>query len=295
MATIIKTLSIRHKPVLSGIMVPVITRICDFDNNKTQLTKARARFDAVCSADIRPRIKKITEYEIDTVRVREYFTTPASPYVVFFHGGGYVLGGLKSHDIFCRRLTKYCRLNVISVAYSLAPEAKFPTQLIEGRKVIREVRKKHGDKIFLCGDSAGGNMVAALSAEFDNLCGQLLFHPVIDAQLKNASVDTNGTRKNFLTARMLRWFRDQYVPRGTSYDTPQLSPYRLSNKTPTFIAVGERDPLLDDAKQYVDALTKQGTDCTFIIATNTLHGFMQQPKQFGYKKVLDELNVFLKS
>lgn len=288
-------LEIKKKPVSSKIGIPVLNAYISFDINKYNLPLGRSRFNKVGSLGIKPKIDKITNYKIGNVPVREYVYNTSSSYLVYFHGGGYVLGSLDSHDIVCRRLAKYCKLNIVSVDYSLAPESKFPKQLDEGRTVIGDIIKKRGPAIYLGGDSAGGNLAAVLSAEYENLLGQILFYPLTNGSLENPSIDKIGVLRNFLTGHMLRWFRDQYVPKGIAYDNPQLSPYKLKNRTPAFIAVGDRDPLIDDCKQYADAMDKQNTPCTLVILPHTIHGFMQQPRRFGYKLVLDQLNEFIAS
>lgn len=285
-------LRFKQRTLSSKLIVSILNTYANFNINKENIRKGRQRFDRICSKGPKPKINTVKNYEIQSIPVREYFQDVDRPYLVFFHGGGYVLGSLKSHDTLCRRISKYCKLNVISVDYSLAPEAKFPVQLNEGRTVVNAIIQTHGPEIYLGGDSAGGNLAAVLSSEYRNLKGQMLLYPLVNANLTNPTINSIGTSKNFLTAEMLHWFRSQYTSDGSDFDNPLLSPYKLKNSTPTFIAVGTRDCLLDDCRQYANALSNQNTECTLVIASDALHGFMQQPHRFGYRQILNEFNQF---
>ena len=287
-----KIINFKKQSLDKSVLVRLINAYASPESSKKNIALARKRFDFMCTLDQKIRVKIIKDYQIAGLSVREYHSGADQKYLVYFHGGGYVLGGIKSHDILCRRLARYVKMNVISVAYSLAPEAKFPTQLNDAAHVIKEVQKKYG-AVYLGGDSAGGNLAAVLAAENKNILGLVLFYPLVDANLTCKSVNELGTAANYLTTDMLRWFRDQYVPAGTAYEEPRLSPYLLRHKTPTFIAVGTRDPLYDDALLYAKTMEENGCKVSLVVLKHALHGFMQFPRRFGYMEVLKQLDKFV--
>jgi acetyl esterase len=284
-----------HLAVSNRVVVKVINHFGadHFGEDFADLKHARASFERLSGVGIKPRIKYVKDHLIAGAKVREYYNDPSDPYLVYLHGGGYVLGGVKSHDTLCRRLAKYCNLRVVAVDYQLAPEYKFPTQIEEIRKVVETISLQTGDSIYIGGDSAGGTLTAALSSICDSIKAQILFYPALDGRLDHEVVDTLGVRRNYLTADMLRWFRDQYLNGLHELDNPLANPILTTPKVSTFLAVGTRDPLLNDAKVYAKKATDEGLSNKLIVVPGALHGFMQFPGRFGYRKVLHELNEFL--
>ncbi|MRH89136.1 alpha/beta hydrolase fold domain-containing protein [Nocardia sp. SYP-A9097] len=206
--------------------------------------------------------------------------------VVFYHGGGFVLCNLDSHDKFCRVMANEAGVLVISVDYRRAPEARFPAAADDAYAVLRWVADNAealgGDpaRIAVAGDSAGGNLatVAALQAR-DNggadLAFQLLLYPMLDPACDTASY-TENAEGYFTTAPQLRWYWQQYLNSATEADDPFANPLRadLTGLPPAYIATAEFDPLRDEGETYGRQLREAGVPTEIRRWDGTIHGFM---------------------
>jgi acetyl esterase len=214
------------------------------------------------------------------------------PTVVFFHGGGFVVGDLDTHDRLCRRLCSELDAVVVSVAYGLAPEAPFPAAvedcLAAARWASDNVARLGGDRrrVAVAGDSAGGNLAAVVAQcwrdEEDGhrppLAAQLLIYPVVDLE------DDGGRRfpsrlehaeGYLLTGDDLRWFGAHYPGADLDLDDPRLSPLRgeLHGLAPAAIVTAEFDPLRDEAEAYAAALATAGVRVEHRRFAGLVHGF----------------------
>ena len=173
---------------------------------------------------------------MDRFRIRIYRASldENQPGIVYFHGGGFVLGNLDSHDGTCRRLCMNIGCTVVSVDYRLAPEHLYPAAVDDSYAATQWVAtnaktlKIDPARIAVAGDSAGGNLAAvvALIARdrgTPKLCHQLLTYPVTDMAFTYESYTSNGNGY-FLTKDMMAWFGMQYVPPGHNVEDPLLSP-----------------------------------------------------------------------
>ncbi len=286
-------MAIKSKSLRNFLAVRFVNAYSQFDAGKSHLDEGRKRFENLSSIGRKIRIAKIRDYTVSGTQVREYTNHNNAPYMIFLHGGGYVLGSIKSHDTMCRRIVKYCNVNIISVEYSCAPEAKYPVQINQVRKIIEYTIKKHGPRILIAGDSAGGTFAAALSPEFKEIVLQILFYPLLDLRLINQSIIKNGVTNNWLTAAMLDWFVEQYLHPDDPKNDPLVSPIFSDPNIKTMIITGTRDPLHDDALNYAKKLENNGVIHELYIAPSTLHGFVQFPVMFGYKKALKRVSKFI--
>ena len=185
------------------------------------------------------QIKKVTDKNIQgrhgtiPVRIYDNLGTTNQITIVYFHGGGFIVGNLDSHDYVCRRLCKQNQAVVVSVDYRLSPEFKFPYALEDAYDATKWVQdnisKINGnkEKIIVMGDSAGGNLAAGVSIQARDLgelkiAGQILIYPWVDATFNHPSYKENG-EGYLLTQRNLDFFDLQYVPDG------------LDKKDPTFL------------------------------------------------------------
>ena len=205
------------------------------------------------------------------VPVRVYRPSLADrlPAVMFFHGGGFVLCGLDSHDRECRSLANQSGCVVIAVDYRLAPEHRYPAAAEDCYAATRYVAD-HADefgidagRIAVCGDSAGGNLAAvvALMARDRGLSlrYQVLVYPLTDFTDDSPSIrEFNGV---FLSVEQMDWFADSYVPRAADRLQPYASPLLASDLRglpPAYVITAECDMLRDQGEAYVRKLREAG-------------------------------------
>lgn len=210
--------------------------------------------------------------------------------LLFFHGGGFVLGSLDSHDAFCRHLSAQSGVQVLSVNYRLAPEHKFPAALDDALSaaswITNRPEKINADpaRLAIGGDSAGANL-ATTACRLLSLPGatpfrhQLLFYPMTDLSLSHPSIAMFGEGYR-LTADLLRWFVDLYLGVNDAPTDPRASPLHaqdLSLLPPTWLLTAGFDPLCDEGRAYGLALEKAGVPCTHVRFEDMIHGFCNMP------------------
>lgn len=211
-------------------------------------------------------------------------STPAV--VVFYHGGGFVLCNLESHDKFCRMMANAAGVMVISVDYRRAPDARFPAAADDAYAVLRWVADNAeslgGDptRLAVAGDSAGGNLatVAALQARdngIPDVVFQLLMYPMLDPATDSGSY-TDNAEGFFTTAAHLRWYWQQYLNSEADKANPYANPMvaDLSGLPPAYIATAEFDPLRDEGEAYGQRLRDAGIEAEIHRWNGTVHGFM---------------------
>jgi acetyl esterase len=208
------------------------------------------------------------------------------PALVYFHGGGWVVGDLDTHDPLCRQLANDARCAVISVDYRLAPEHKFPAAVDDALATIRHVAENAGvlaidaSRLAVGGDSAGGNLaaVAAIALRDDpniRLRFQLLIYPVTDCSMEQPSYAKLG-KDYLLTNELMRYFADQYLrgPRDVSdWRASPLKAEDLAGLPPALVAAAGFDPLVDEGKAYADRLTAAGVPTAYKCYEDMIHGF----------------------
>ncbi|NMO05133.1 alpha/beta hydrolase [Gordonia sp. TBRC 11910] len=222
---------------------------------------------------------------IGATRYRFAESTPRG-LVVFFHGGGFVVGSRASHDGAVRNLAIDAGVDVLSIDYRLAPENPFPAAVDDAVAAFRFAVEKApewgvpADRIGVAGDSAGGNLAAVVCQQVrgDDVVPrhQLLIYPVTDLVGATASHDEFATGF-FLTKSEMDWFTDQYVPDVGQRTDPRASPLRATDLTglpPAHVVVAGFDPLRDEGIAYADALRAAGVPVTFERAGGMIHGFV---------------------
>lgn len=242
-------------------------------------------------------IKKISNRKIDgrhgsiPIRIYDNLGKKNQTIIVYFHGGGFVVGNLESHDNVCRRVCKQNQAVVVSVDYRLSPEFQFPIpgeDAYDATKwVFNNANEINGnaDKIIVMGDSAGGNIAALVSIKARdlkeiNIAAQILIYPWLDATFNHKSYKENG-QGYLLTQENLDFFDINYVPSIVPKTDPNLSPIFLrdfKNLAPTFIATAQFDPLRDEGNLYGKRLQEHGNICQVIEYKNLVHGFFNIPK-----------------
>jgi acetyl esterase len=221
-----------------------------------------------------------------------------APCLVFFHGGGWVIGDLDSHDVVCRKLADEGELIVISVDYRLAPEHKFPAAVedaIAATTWIAAKGKSLGidqSRLTVGGDSAGGNLaavvaIAARDGDGPAIAGQVLIYPAIDFALTHPSHQEPET-SILLTHSVIRWFRDHYLNSAADVDDWRASPVRtktLIGLPPAYVLTAGADPLRDEGDEYAHRLKEAGVPVTHRTFPGQFHGF------FTMGKLLHQANV----
>jgi acetyl esterase len=210
------------------------------------------------------------------------------PTVVFFHGGGFVIGDIDTHDDQARLLSRDVSAVVVSVGYRLAPEDKFPAGfedcLAATTYVGNHIDDFGGDpsRLVVAGDSAGGNLAAAVAiacrdAGGPALAAQLLLYPVVDFTVDGAYPSrVENADGYFLTADDSAWFHLQYVPDdfdGTDPRASVITVEDLSGLPPAVIGTAEFDPLRDEGEAYAERLRDAGVEVVLHRFDGMIHGF----------------------
>jgi acetyl esterase len=211
------------------------------------------------------------------------------PVVMFFHGGGWILGGFDTHDRLVRELANDIHTAIVFVNYTLSPEAKYPVSLEQAYAATKWIAENgqtiHVDSSHLAvvGDSVGGNMVAAFTLLAKQRGGpkvdfQVLFYPVTDA-----SFDTSSYMKYqdgyWLTREAMKWFWDNYTSNQTNRKEPTVSPLQasieqLEGLPPALVINGENDVLCDEGEAYARKLLEADVRVTAVRYHGTIHDFV---------------------
>jgi acetyl esterase len=238
-------------------------------------------------ADVRDHAIPGEGGEIAVRRYRPHGAPGTLGGIVFFHGGGFVIGSIAEHDALCRQLAVAAGCAVFSVEYRLAPEHKFPAAVEDAyaaAKWVHASAAEHGvdaARIAVGGDSAGGNLatvVAALAKQRGGppLVLQVLIYPVTDLR----SMDTPSYRENaegyLLTRADMLWFRDQYLSTPEERALPLVSPLasaELAGLPRALVITAEYDPLRDEGEAYARALQVAGVPVTLKRYDGMIHSF----------------------
>jgi acetyl esterase len=243
-----------------------------------------------------PKVASSAELEIEaphaTIPIRAYrplgaAPTEALPALVFFHGGGWTIGDLDTHDVLCRQLANGARCALFAVDYRLGPEHKFPAAVDDAvfatKWMAENTERFHIDpeRIAVGGDSAGGNLAAvvALSARdagSPRIVFQLLIYPATDQYIDAPSHFRNGTGY-LLTREAILYFRGNYLNGPQDYDDWRASPLRareLSKLPPAFILTAGFDPIVDEGSAYADRLRAAGVPVEYVCFESQIHGFI---------------------
>lgn len=211
------------------------------------------------------------------------------PCFLYFHGGGWMLGNLDTHDALCRQLAQAGQACVIAVDYRLAPEHPYPAAIEDGAAALayiaREAERLRIDRtrIAVGGDSAGGNIAAVLAlmgrdGDLPKTVFQLLIYPVIDLSMSTDSYRrvTAGSGVS-LTDATMRFFIDHYAPNAADRQHWHASPNRaatLKDAPPALIVTCANDPLADEGRDYARRLDEAGVPVTELHLNDQIHGFI---------------------
>jgi acetyl esterase len=217
-----------------------------------------------------------------------------SPTVVFFHGGGWVAGDLETHDRQARLLAIETGAVVVSVDYRRPPETRFPGAFEDGFAAVRDIFVRiaefGGDnaRVGVAGDSAGGNLAAAVAIACRDagitLAAQLLVYPVTDVAGNFADAKENARFASrtenaegyFLSRAVMQWFAGHYLgdaEHGTDWRVSPLRAKSLAGLAPAIVCTAWFDPLRDEGKAYADALAAAGVATKYHPGAGLIHGF----------------------
>lgn len=234
-------------------------------------------------------VHRVFDDDANGVGIRVYRPSDARalPCLLFYHGGGWVIGDLDTHDSVCRQLANQAECVVIAADYRLAPEHPWPAALDDCYQVL-QWSVDNADKldidptrVAVGGDSAGGNLAACVSlrSKFEGgppIAFQLLIYPVTDAALNTPSYEENG-EGYLLTMESMAWFLDQYLGTGTdNRNDPLALPLQaddLADLPDACIITAEFDPLRDEGEQFADKLKDAGVNTDLRRFDGMIHGF----------------------
>ncbi len=205
--------------------------------------------------------------------------TGETPTLVFFHGGGFVIGDLDTHDQTCRRICAGAEVTVLAIDYRLAPEHPFPAGVEDAIAATRWAAEHlPGTRLAVGGDSAGGNLSAVVAQTLPDLVqAQVLLYPAVDMFGDHPSREENGAGY-FLDLPTMVWFFEQYVG-GVDLDPGdvRLSPMLgdLRGVAPALVVTAELDPLRDEGDAYAAKLEAAGVAVDRVTYPGLIHGFME--------------------
>jgi acetyl esterase len=248
-------------------------------------TDARALYSAgqVPSTEV---VHEIRDVQAGSIPCRLYRPSAQTDLglLVFFHGGGWVIGDLNSHDGVCRSLANKSGHAVLSVDYRLAPEHKFPAAFDDCAAALKwafDNAKALGidnSRMAVGGDSAGGNLAAAVAlAEVVPLKFQMLIYPAVDMRMESPSISENANAP-ILTKAVMAWFVAHYMnsdaDRANTNASPMLaSDEQLKKMPPAIVITAQYDPLRDEGEAYGKRLVENGVSTTITRYNGAFHGF----------------------
>jgi acetyl esterase len=224
--------------------------------------------------------------------------TQKLPVLVYYHGGGWVIGDLDTHDTLCRQLANFSGCAVVSVHYRLAPEARFPAAVDDCWAATKWVQQSaadlhlDGSRLAVGGDSAGGKLAAVMALMAREQGGariafQLLIYPATDQRRGWPSHTTNG-KGYLLTKESMDYYHDHYIDDPKHDFDWRASPLLHANHAnlpPALVLIAGYDPLRDEGEAYAQKLSEAGNTATLISFERQIHGFITMGK------VIDEANA----
>lgn len=230
------------------------------------------------------------------------------PVIIYYRGGGWVIGNLDSHDNICRSLSKITRWIVVSVDYRLAPEHPFPAAVEDAYAALLWVSQNaisfNGDptRLITAGDSAGGNLAAAVSLiardrKGPKICAQVLIYPVTNLSDMKTDSYQQFADGFYLTKRYMEKFRSMYLPRLQDWRNPYASPLlatNLENLPSAIVLTAELDILRDEGETYALKLRKSGVPAIHIRYQGMIHGFVGMNRLFDESdQAIQDISAYL--
>lgn len=240
-------------------------------------------------------IGKVTNFSIllehGEIGARSYVAVTADhkplPTLVFFHGGGWVIGSVDTHDGLCRMIANESQCHVISVEYRLSPEVKFPSAVDDALAAVAWIEQHAAElgvdvnRIAVGGDSAGGALAAIIAQQAKakgapKIAFQMLLFPVTQIGAETKSL-RDFAENYFLERKTLDWFYENYLPTDADKSDPRISPLLapdLSGLPPTFVMLAGFDPLHDEGLHYAEKLKNASVTVTVADYPDMVHDFI---------------------
>jgi acetyl esterase len=249
--------------------------------------------------DIHDQMIPVRDAEIPVRIYRPAGATGALPLILNYHGGGWAVGNLQKNDNYCGVLAKELGAVVVSVDYRLAPEHPFPIPLHDAYDALvwasqnAELLGADLNRVCVTGDSAGGNLSAAVALMSRDLAGpaihfQALIYPATDSRLEFESLNIHAEAP-ILTRSNIFHYLDMYMGKPEDRYSPYLSPYlakSLANLPPAVVVTAGYDPLCDDGEAYAARLNAEGTPAEWIHYPTDIHGFFTLPNHTNGKAAI---------
>ena len=253
----------------------------------------RKRYALLNAVESRPEVVSVTDLvatgPAGDIPVRVYVPTDEPgprPVLVYFHGGGWVIGSVETHDGTVREIAQASGLTVVSVDYRLAPEHPCPAPVDDCVAAVRWVVEHAADldvdpaRLAVGGDSAGGNLATITAVELRDsdvdIRFQLLIYPATDGTMSHPSIDENA-EGYFLTKETMEWFFRHYLgdgdPRGPRVSPLHLPDEALAGLPPALVITAEYDPLRDEGEAYAARLADVGVEARASRYDGMIHGF----------------------
>lgn len=239
------------------------------------------------------------------IPIRLYYPSGDPPFavLVYFHGGGWVIGDLDTHHGVCHALAKTSGCLVVSVDYPLAPEHRYPAAVEDAYAATKwvaensDVIQANSDRLAVGGDSAGGHLAAVVAMMARDRKGpridlQVLIYPITDCSFNTPSYIENG-EGYMLTRDLMKWFWNHFIEDEDEANDPYISPLRaenLSDLPPALIITAEYDPLRDEGEGYGKRLQEAGVKVVLSRYDGMIHGFLRMTARLDKAKdALDEV------
>ena len=243
----------------------------------------REIYDRMCRAFFQgyPEGVSAADHHIGPIPTRHYTSGESAATVMYFHGGGFVVGGLESHDDVCAEICERTGLNVVSVDYRMAPEHKHPAMYDDCLAATKHILATTTKPILLAGDSAGGNLAAVVAhtlRDDPRLIGQVLIYPGLGGDIDAGSFIEHAnapllSRDEIVFYEGIR-YSDGIKPENDPTAVP-LHDTNFANLPPTVIISAECDPITDGCRLYRDALTAAGVNVIWYNELGLVHGYLR--------------------
>lgn len=284
-----------------GIRQFMIESDACYPPNAVDLSIAQQRqiYNDLCAHFKKPRPPNISSADIavtgsdSEIPIRIYSPNSKTnlPIMLYLHGGGFVVGDLESHDDICAEIAHFAHVNVIAIDYRLAPEHPFPAPFEDCKTILNklpEIGKEHGfnaTRLVICGDSAGGNLAAALCLDARNsvsapkISGQVLIYPELGGDTTKGSFITQSNAPG-LTTEDIVYYREIYagLPGSAHRNNKLTSPLLetdYSNLPPALLVAANFDPLHDDCVEYTERLHSAGVPAQVRSEPLLVHSFLR--------------------
>ena len=243
----------------------------------------RRVYDTMCQDFRQPRPDdvKTQDRSADGVPVRVYTAGDPTRTVVYFHGGGFILGGLDSHDDVCAEICVQTGYRVVAVDYRLCPEHVHPAQFDDSWTAVEWAASEFGDPIVLAGDSAGGNLAASVAhharGRLEHVLGQVLIYPGLGGDRTQGSYVEHAYAP-LLTLEDIQFYEKVRFGETKPERDPTYAPLNdtdFSGLPPTVVITADCDPLRDDGPAYCEKIIASGGKAHWINEPGLVHGYLR--------------------